>query len=68
MDKSIFAVRRKNYIASGEIFFWTATINKSQRLLKKDDFKNVMFELKAIKSPPYKLIRIIHFTLNLIWV
>jgi len=42
MDKNIFAARRKNYIALGEIFFWTATINKWQRLLWKDDYKNVI--------------------------
>ncbi len=42
MDKSIFTVKRKNYIALGEIFFWTATINKWQRLLWKDDYKNVI--------------------------
>ena len=32
MDKSIFTVKRKNYIAIGEIFFWTATINNWQQL------------------------------------
>ena len=42
MEKSIFTVRRKNYIALGEIFFWTATINKWQHLLWKDDYKNVI--------------------------
>ena len=42
MDKSIFTAKRKNYIALGEIFFWTATINKWQRLLWKDDYKNVI--------------------------
>ncbi len=26
----------------GEIFFWTATINKWQRLLLKDNYKNVI--------------------------
>ena len=42
MDKSIFTVKRKNYIASGEIFFWTATINKWQLLLWKDEYKNII--------------------------
>ena len=42
MDKSIFTVKRKNYIASGEIFFWTATINKWQRLLWKDEYKDII--------------------------
>jgi REP element-mobilizing transposase RayT len=42
MDKNIFTVKRKNYIALGEIFFWTATINNWQRLLWKDDYKNII--------------------------
>ena len=42
MDKDMFTVRRKNYIELGEIFFWTATINKWQRLLWKDDYKNII--------------------------
>ena len=42
MDKSIFKAKRKNYIALGEIFFWTATINKWQHLLWKDDYKNII--------------------------
>ena len=42
MDKSIFITKRKNYIALGEIFFWTATINKWQRLLWKDEYKNII--------------------------
>ena len=42
MDKNIFAVRRKNYIALGEIFFWTATINSWYHLLKEDRFKNIL--------------------------
>jgi len=37
MDKSIFTIKLKNYVALEEIFFWTATINKWQRLLKDDD-------------------------------
>jgi REP element-mobilizing transposase RayT len=42
MDKNLFATRRKSYIDIGEIFFWTATINNWQRLLLKDEYKNVV--------------------------
>ena len=42
MDKSIFKHKRKSYIELGEIFFWTATINKWQWLLWKDEYKNVI--------------------------
>ena len=42
MDKSIFTVKRKSYIALGEIFFWTVTINMWQHLLWKDDYKNII--------------------------
>ncbi|MGM9475511.1 transposase [Pedobacter sp. GSP4] len=41
MDK-IFESRRKNYIEIGEIYFWTVTINKWQKLLEKDEFKNII--------------------------
>ena len=56
MDKSIFTAKRKNYIALGEIFFWTATINKWQRLLWKDEYKNIIVssagnKLKTICLP-----------------
>ena len=42
MDKRIFETKRKNYIEIGEIFFWTATINKWQRLLNNDEYKSVV--------------------------
>lgn len=38
MDK-LFEARRKNYIEIGKIYFWTATINKWQKLLEKAEFK-----------------------------
>lgn len=41
-DKSIFEYKRKSYIQKGEIYFWTATINKWQHLLQNDEFKNVI--------------------------
>ena len=36
MDKSIFTAKRKSYIALGKIFFWTATINKFLKDLRKE--------------------------------
>lgn len=35
---------RKGYIERGEIYFWTATINKWQRLLAKDSFKDIIIK------------------------
>lgn len=42
MDKSFLEYRRKSYIEIGEIFFWTATINKWQRLLNDDSYKDII--------------------------
>ena len=42
MDASIFSSKRKNYIEIGELYFWTATINQWQRLLWKEEYKNVV--------------------------
>ena len=37
-----FEQKRKSFIELGEIYFWTATINKWQPLLQRDDYKNVV--------------------------
>lgn len=42
MEKSHFDIKRKSYLEIGEIFFWTATINQWQHLLKKNEYKNVI--------------------------
>lgn len=42
MDKDMFKERRNSFIEMGEIYFWTATINKWQRLLEKDEYKCVI--------------------------
>ncbi len=42
MDKSLFEHKRKSYIEIGELFFWTATINKWQKLLQTDRYKKVV--------------------------
>jgi putative transposase len=34
--------KRKSYMEIGEIFFWTATINKWQRLLQENRYKDVI--------------------------
>ena len=44
MDKSLFEYKRKSYIEKREIYFWTATINQWQRLLEKDEYKNVIID------------------------
>src|ERR1700754_4640819 len=42
MNKDIFEYKRKSYIEAGEIFFWTATINKWMRLLDEEIYKEVI--------------------------
>ncbi len=44
MDKSLFEPQRKSHIDRGEIYFWTATINSWQRLLEKDEYKDVIID------------------------
>ncbi len=44
MDESIFEYKRKSFIEKGEIYFWTATINKWQKLLLNDRYKNVIID------------------------
>lgn len=44
MDKDAFNYKRKSFIEPGEIYFWTATINNWQRLLKPDTYKNVVID------------------------
>jgi REP element-mobilizing transposase RayT len=42
IDHNPFDVKRKSFIQIGEIYFWTATINKWQTLLLNDDYKNIV--------------------------
>src|SRR5687768_5519573 len=42
MDKSLLKYQRKSFIETGEIYFWTATINNWQRLLLNDAYKDVI--------------------------
>ena len=36
--------RRKSHIDQGDIYFWTATINKWYRLLEMNEYKNVIIQ------------------------
>jgi REP element-mobilizing transposase RayT len=36
--------RRKSHIDHGDIYFWTATINKWYRLLEGDEYKDVIID------------------------
>ncbi len=55
MSEDLFSIRRKSYIEIGEIFFWTATINNWQRLLLKDEYKNVIINSLAYLSDNGKI-------------
>jgi REP element-mobilizing transposase RayT len=44
MDKPSLEPRRKSHIDQGELYFWTATINKWQQLLEKDEYKDVIID------------------------
>jgi putative transposase len=41
MDK-LFEQKRNSYMELGQIYFWTATINNWQKLLLKDEYKEVI--------------------------
>ena len=42
MNNELLVYKRKSYMDIGEIFFWTATINKWQHLLMDDRYKDVI--------------------------
>lgn len=42
MDNPSLKPVRKSHIDKGEIYFWTATINKWQRLLQHNEYKDVI--------------------------
>jgi len=54
MDKNLFT-RRKSYIEIGQIFFWTATINNWQRLLLKNEYKNIIINSLSYLSDARKI-------------
>ncbi|MGY3054694.1 putative transposase [Pedobacter sp. UYEF25] len=42
MEPNLFTVKRKSYVEMGEVYFWTATINKWQHLMLESDYKSVI--------------------------
>ena len=44
MGKSLLKPQRKSHIDKGEIYFWTATINKWLRSLENDEYKDVIID------------------------
>lgn len=42
MTEDIFAYHRKSFMGIGKVYFWTATINKWQRLLWNGEYKDVI--------------------------
>lgn len=44
MNTNMNSSQRKSYMALGEIYFWTATINQWQYLLQEDVYKNVIID------------------------
>jgi REP element-mobilizing transposase RayT len=55
MTGNIFKNRRKSYLEEGEIFFWTATINKWQRLLEGDVYKDIIIHSLEYLSDANKI-------------
>ena len=55
MIKSVLAYKRKSYIQTGELFFWTATINQWQRLLYKEAYKEVIISSLTYLSSQHKI-------------
>lgn len=44
MDHDEINGKRKSYIEIGEVYFWTATINNWNHLLKEDKYKEVIIQ------------------------
>jgi putative transposase len=44
MEGIIMPRQRKSYIEIGKIYFWTATINKWQKLLLDDNYKDIIIQ------------------------
>jgi len=71
METNLFEYKRKSHIEIGKIYFFTATINKWQRLLLNDDYKDIVINsLKYLSDA--RLIDIFAFVImpnhiHLIW-
>lgn len=46
---------RKSYIQLGDVYFWTATINKWQLLLQQDDYKDIIVNSLCYLSDKKKI-------------
>lgn len=55
MEDKTIKPRRKSYMEIGEIFFWTATINKWQQLLKQDAYKEIVVDALGYLSNTGKI-------------
>ncbi len=59
MDVKLNEYLRKSFIEIGEIYFWTATINKLQRLLQSDAYKQVIISsLEYLSNTPNAAVRV----------
>ncbi len=55
MDKSLLEYKRKSFIETGELFFWTATINQWQKLLEPDTYKEIIIQSLAYLTNTNKI-------------
>lgn len=55
MNDPILKYHRKNYMEIGELFFWTATINKWQQLFQQNIYKDVIISSLAHLSEAGKI-------------
>jgi len=55
MNESLFAYRRKSFMELGQIYFWTATIHKWQKLLNENRFKDIIIDSLSYLSSKKKL-------------
>jgi putative transposase len=44
MNEDLFKHNRKSFMELGQIYFWTATINKWQKLLQQDVYKEIIID------------------------
>ncbi len=55
MEANYFKYNRKSFVQIGKIYFWTATINKWQLLLRNDEFKNIIIQSLEFLSERNKI-------------
>ena len=71
MNKIKHEYNRKSYIEKGKIYFWTATINRWQKLLLEDRYKDVIISsleyLSSIGKIEVFAFVIMHNHIHLIW-